>query len=671
MARINQNIPNNLFQNFENGIKGSSQNNFGALNSQQLKADTVHIAKKAEKEVKENWLFSMMRNTFGVENPKKTLTSISLAILTTMGLAYLGNRFSNKTAELGIAVDEKLLGNKYYTAVSNTLKSAADGIKNFLLKHSKSARDIADTYKNRPAKAKWSFLGTGQGFKSIFRMTPPDIAGKALKNSTGQYESLKSALSKCRSAKKALKGLTAGTDKYNSAMEAFNKAKNELDKLIKDSGSSNALEMMHKTKNSILSSFQKLTGTKDNTAQELTRHVLGLKKLENKDFVSKLSDGIRKNFNCRSNKEFLNCLMQGQKGSINGIDVREFTNIVMAEKGLGGIIGSWHPANFVNKIVSFFTGKPSKIGRGNLFDSLVKVNAVEGKLADTFLGSLVQKSVTIPTESISNFVNDKSTFGALLCAGILKPLFDKLQDTPKEKRIAVAADDLAGSMGSLAVTTPLACAGAYGLASLGNLKGDTLLTKLLKIPGRFFNIGLDKYNPDGSKFIKQTIPGNFSSLSGIWQSLKNLVSGTASKIKNISGGVLRIWLILFVFGSMFSKPLHKIIHKIFGEPEDIKPQPPQKQAGNSINRRSSGETNLINQWASAPVSKNIEQNKNTGRTAAASRLSAEREETYIPSIQADYSYLIDEENAVNERVQKILKRNDAKMSRLSKSIRSI
>ena len=339
----------------------------------------------------------------------------------------------------------------------------------------------------------------------------------------------------------------------------------------------------------------------------------------------------------------------------------------MAEKGLGGIIGSWHPANFVNKIVSFFTGKPSAIGRGNLFDSLIKVNAVEGKLADTFLGSLVQKSVIIPTESISNFVNDKSTFGALLCAGILKPLFDKLQDTPKEKRIAVAADDLAGSMGSLAVTTPLACASTYGLATLGNLKGDTFLTKLLKIPGRFFNMGLDKYAADGSKIVRQTVKNG-----GIIQGIKNFLSGIGRKITNFSGGVLRIWLILFTFGSMFSKPLHKIIHKIFGEPEDIKPQIPQKQAVNTMKRPVSSETNLINKWASMPVSKNIESGKTaeTASAAAASRLSSDREETYIPSIQADYSYLIDEETAVNERVQKALKRNDAVMSRLSKSMRS-
>jgi len=665
MARINQNIQNNLFQNFENGVKGGSQNNFGALDSKQLKEDTVNIAKKTEKRVKENWLFSMMRNTFGIENPKKTLTSIGLTILTTMGLAYLGNRLSNKTAELGIAVDKKFLGNKYYTAVTNSITAAKDGIKNFLLKHSKSARDIADTYKNRHAKAKWSFFGTGHGFKGIFRMTSPDIAGKAFKNQTVKYESLKSALSRYRSAKKALKGLTAGTDKYKSAMEAFDKAKNEFDKLVKDSGSKNALEMMHKTKNSILSSFQKLTGTADNTAHELTQHVLGLKKLENKDFVSMLSDGIRKNFNCKNNKEFLQCLEEMQKGSINGIDVSEFTNILMAEKGLGGIIGSWHPANLINKIVSFFTGKPTAIGRGNLFDSLVKVNAVEGKLADTFLGRLVQKSVTIPTESISNFVNDKSTFGALLCAGILKPMFDKLQDAPKNKRIAIAADDLAGSMGSLAVTTPLACAATYGLATLGNLKGDTLLTKLLKIPGRFFNMGLDKYAADGSKIVRQTVKNG-----GIIQGVKNFLSGTGRKITNFSGGALRFWLILFTFGSMFSKPLHKIIHKIFGEPEDAKPQIQQKQSGSSGKRPVSVETNLINKWAGAPAAGNIEKNENTGSSAAASRLSSDREETYIPSIQADYSYLIDEENAVNQRVQRALKRNDAAMSRLSKSMRS-
>ncbi len=282
---------------------------------------------------------------------------------------------------------------------------------------------------------------------------------------------------------------------------------------------------------------------------------------DNKEFCSKLTEKIYKEHKLESKKDLLNFFKRLESGEYNTNTIK-FTDIEMKEKGLGGIIGAWWPVNIINGIgEKIFKGKWKGFGKGNLGDSLIKFNAVNGSLADTKIGSLVQKSITIPTESISNFVNDKAGLGVFLCSTIMS-LYNNVQDAPKEKRAATIADDYIGTIGSIAISTPLAFATTYGLASLKNLDSNKgIPSKILKGIGKFFGMGLDKYQ------------------SG------TLIDGTKNIIPRFAGGALRFGLVMLVFSPFFSKPIKKVINKIFGKPYDAneaKREEALKQQRNTI-----------------------------------------------------------------------------------------
>lgn len=453
----------------------TSQENFTALDKEKIKQDTVELTNQAKEQVKENWVFRVMRNTFGVEDPKKTLTSLALTLSTVVGLAVLGNKSAHKMTELGFKVDEKLANSKIYKSISSFFTNAGKKASN-LFKKSKTGQDISETLKTRKAKPKSDMTrGYGRGFVSIFSLTPKDVLDKSFKG--------------------------------KSADEIKNVLKNILDDVDADSIS------------------KKIAG--ENPIKD------------NREFCEELSNAIRKHFNCKNdNKAFYNVLRRLENGEFGA----DFTNVKMKEKGAGALVGSWWPVNIIESIGKVFK-KDFKFGRGNLGNSLIKFNVVNNSLADTKIGSLAQKSILIPTESISNFVNDKSGMGALLCASIMS-LYNNVQDAPKEKRLATVADDYVGTMGSIAISTPLAFATTYGLASLKNLEGKSFISKyVLKPLGKIFGVGLDSIAKDGT-----------------------ITAGSKNFFKRFGGGALRFTLIMFVFSNWFSKPIRGAIHKIFGKP---------------------------------------------------------------------------------------------------------
>ena len=57
-----------------------SQENFGAVDREKLKQDTVEIAKNTQERVKENFVFRILKNTFGIEDPKKFLISSKICL---------------------------------------------------------------------------------------------------------------------------------------------------------------------------------------------------------------------------------------------------------------------------------------------------------------------------------------------------------------------------------------------------------------------------------------------------------------------------------------------------------------------------------------------------------------------------------------------------------------
>ena len=558
------NIPQNMYNNQQQYLNQpnmvqpnlvqstvAQNGNFGAIDTEKLKQDTAEIA---EKQVKENWLFRTLRNTFGIQDPKKFTISAALTLVTVIGCAILGNKVVNKTTEEGIKVGEKLTGNKFYNTVSTKLKNAAQGVKNFVLEHSKTAKNISETLKDRAAKSKLDITrGYGQGWRSIFSLTPVDILKKAFASQKAEYLNATDDITKQR---------------------VFDSIKNSVSKLV--------------------------GGEK---AGEFTSQILenAGEKMTNIEFCSRFSEAMRENFGCgQDHRKFYEVLRKLGSGNIDGVDVSEFTNVHM--KG-GGFIGSWWPVNILNKITSVVTGKPSNFGRGQLGDSLIKFNAVNGTLADTKLGQLVQKSVIVPTESISNFVNDKSGLGVLLCSSVMST-YNSAQEAPKGEKVATVADSFVGSIGSLAISTPLAFKTTYALASLANLKDNQgFISTLLKKAGKVFALGLDKINPETGEKIVNT-----------------------SKLKGFAGGALRFYLIMFVFSKLFSKPINAAIHKVFGTPGAQKQKELEAQKINQvkINNQQSvqqnntpqvmpvdtqpvpqqvvypSQTNLINKWTQLP-----------------------------------------------------------------------
>lgn len=433
---------------------------------------------------------------------EKFLITSLLTIGTIVGLAVLGNKSSNFMATLGQKVDDLLINQKWYQNLEKNVGSFKKKISDFFFKNKNkfikdSAVDLAETLKSRQAKPTLDIArGYGKGFSSIFSITPVDI----LRTSLNKIEA--------KNPGQAIKSLEKLVGKENASVY--------FDKLLKNGNI-----------------------------------------VDSQEFCENLTKNIAKNFGAIDSggkvdtKKLLNIFKDLEKGKVNNIDFSEFTKVKMDEGGIMSIISSWWPANFIdsvgNKIANLFGKKWNNIGRGNLGDSLTKFNAVNGSLAQTKLGSLVQQSITVPAESISNFVNDKSGMGVLLGLSI-GSLYNNVQDVPKEKRASTIANDYLGTIGAIAITTPLAFKTTYALASLKNLEGKTTFTKILQKIGEFFGLGHKKIGLDG-KFIESACKNKFLN----------------SLIRN-GGHILRFALIMFVFNSLFGEPIRKGIEKLCGKP---------------------------------------------------------------------------------------------------------
>ncbi len=474
---------------------------FGFIDKDKLEKGAKKLSDKAEKATETSWALQLIKSQFGIsDDPKKTFISAALTVATVVFLAWLGNsKLSvHKMTELGLNINDVLGKGGALSGVSNLFKQGknflTEGIKKIT---PKTCNNIAETFKNRPAKAKWNVMGYGSGIFGIFQNTPIAI--------------IKSSLDKLSKDDAVL----------------------TLTKLV---GNADVLDDSGKVLTSVADEFYNLIlGNGQNAAGN---------RLTSKEICKQFVSAIAKNFNCigaegKIDKRALyNVLCALKKGEIDGLNVNEFTDVLMG----GDIISSWAPANIFNIIgsgVSKLFGKEWKnVGRGNLGDSLIKYGISAGEFADNKLSSLVQKSLLFPTETMSNFVNDKSTFGLFLCGSMMN-MYNDVQDAPKEKRAGTIVRNFLTSIASFVIATPFAYGATYKLATLGNLskaKGETtIITKALKLVGNFFNMGLNK---------------------------KSLIGGATG----IMGGALRFYLIQSAFAGLILSPVDKFVTKIFGEP---------------------------------------------------------------------------------------------------------
>ena len=513
-----------------------NQDNFTAIDKDKLKQDTVEVTKSA---VKENFAYRILRNVFGVEDPKKCLNSIALTLLTTIGVAALGNRSLKFMANLGKNLDSALLKEgSLYSKFSNGLNSAKEILgKN--LRKIKVFDDIAQTLKTKKAKPRIALAkGTGQGFSTQFSYTVGDVAHAS--PFKGIFEQLqKSGLSKNK-AEEMLKNALLGD--FSQVPEGFvdgiKKQSSNFDSALKNliGDGLNDEKNFEYFKNAFIQMSQDIK-IGDKTV-----------KIEAKEFANDLLTAI-KNKHGKSPEELQDFLFKLKEGKAEGCEF--FTEIPMNREGF---VGGWWPSEFIRKAgqkIGIFKEK-NTLGKGNMGDALIKYAIASGQLAQTAPAKLLQASVMIPAESISNYVCDHAGMNAFMLSS-LYTLFNTAQDAPKGQKASTVADDFIGTIGNIAISTPVAFGVTYGLASLRDLKGNNIGSKILRPIGKFFGMGLNKFDDMGK-----------------------LVEGTSNPVIKFAGGALRFIMIMFVISPIVQKPIRALIHKVFGKPYD--PSELEKQA---------------------------------------------------------------------------------------------
>lgn len=531
---------NNFFntQSPEFKRKYETQENFTALDKEKLKQDTVELAQKAgektQQEVNDNFIVRGLKSV-GIKDPKKFFKSVGLTILTVIGFAFVGNKLAMPTAKAGLKVDKFLLEGdnflaKGYRAVAKFFARGKDKIAEKVgNSKSKFVQDLVDTFKNRKAKPINTLAKSyGSGGKGIFGLTAPDILRTSLKETSG-LNKLSDEITKNLGVKSKSAESIISTFFEKGADDTLELLKNSD---IDEKAAQGLIEKLSETKGKIDSSLSKLF--QEEAKESIFKQIFVDKSYDHIALSQEMVAAIK---NGKTEEEFIDYIAKNF-----GKDSKEFAEFVNVKMDKGGIMGSWWPVNIIDSIGKKIKGDSWKgFARGNLGDSLLKFSAMDGTAAKTFPGRFVQKSVIFPAEYISNFVNDKSGLGVFLCANLMT-LYNTAQDAPEGQKVSTVANDFASTIGSVAITTPLAAAATYGLATLKNLDGKGLAA-IPKAIGKFVGLGLDSIK--NGEVIKNT-----------------------SKMKGFVGGFIRAILILFVISPKITKPIQNAIQKVFGKPYD-------------------------------------------------------------------------------------------------------
>ena len=298
-------------------------------------------------------------------------------------------------------------------------------------------------------------------------------------------------------------------------------------------------------KQSAISTLSNLLGGNQIKANALVRKMA---KTPNVKFADDLISEIAKANNCEGDTEKLRIvfekLSKGEFGS--GLN-----NINMTHKGILNALGSWWPAEIINKFYKGIHKKDCGYLKGNLGDSLIKYASIRGKLAKTLPAKIVQIIPPLVGDQVSNFVNDKSLFGILLCKNLISN-FNILQEAPDDKKIPTALNDAVSGSLSWLVAMPVSYGIVYSLASLGKMQGKGFVTSLLRGVGKIFALGLDK-------------------------------TSTLGGLKGIVGGLGRLLLIMGVLQPFIGKKIDSLCSKIFGKPYDPREAQKQKEIEKEMN----------------------------------------------------------------------------------------
>ena len=464
-----------------------SNQEFTALDTEKLKKDSVELANKAKENANENFIFKTLRN-IGVENPQKTLKSLAYSVAAVVIVAILGNKLTMPANKLGDGIDKVLTGDNIFgkcrSSIIDLLTSGKDKLKK--LPVPAFIKNAGEAIK-KGSHPRWNiFRGFENGAKGLFSNTITEIFTTALK--------------KDRNA--VLETLTKLFKNEDLAKEYIEK--------FGESGFKPGLE------------------------------------LTNVKFADQLLQDIAKTNGCINDKGVVDTIkLSGILEKLSSGDLG--TGLKNIEMNQGGLAGAWWPANFINKATKKLLKKEFSALQGNIGDSLIKYGAVRGKTAQTATAKFVKIVPPLVGDQVSNFVNDKSGFGVLLCANLIGN-FNNIQDAPtKKQKVQTALNDVASGSISWLVGMPLTYGAVYSLASLRNIEGKGIMTGLTRAVGKFFGMGLDKTT-------------RFGGFTGV------------------AGGVLRFALAMFVFHPFILKQISKVTNRIFGKPYDPAEVEKAKQA---------------------------------------------------------------------------------------------
>lgn len=558
--------------------RNQSQENFGAtIDKEKLKQDTVEIATKAEQQVKDNFVFRIMRN-LGVKEPKKLLKSIAYTFIAVAGVAIFGNKMSNKFADLGLKADDMLQGDgfKWARNIGSKIKTTKTNVGKFLKSHSKTIDDITTTLKN-PAKklsaenpwakaqcsgAKYQFASAVvESMQGIFYGWQKDVVNKNIKLVKGTNGKnfnfgfllkLTKEIAMNFKNKADLTDLLSKSDTDLADLITQGKISQELLAFIKsidlsDVNNSNFLDDIFANSQKDKTLLFKLLG--DNSkAIEAYKGIIQDNLEDRVVFVEKFTKNIRKANGNADNKQLLALFKEIQNGEFAN---DERTKDILMYHGAD----NWYFTNKIDKLGhKIFGDKWKNVSRANLGSTLIKYNAVSGDLADSALGKFIQGFPTIFTESVSNHVCDMALMNMIVVPSFIG-LFNNVQDAPKEQKGATLVNNFMSDVGRITIVTPAAAGITYGLASLKNLEGKGIISKCLKLVGKVVGFGLGNKNVNPTTFLGK---------AGKW-------------LKGFVGGSFRLYLIMFALSGLISKPLEKLIAKIFGKPYDKEEVEKQKQ----------------------------------------------------------------------------------------------
>lgn len=440
----------------------------------------------------------------GIKDPKKFFKTLGWTVVTAVGVAVAGNKLTSPAAKLADSIDKVL------TSDGNILGKT----RNFLVNNGSNL--LKNISKKRPK------LKVEDAIKDAFDKHTPGPDWKIF-----------------RGFENGAKGVFS-----NTVMEEFTKIldQNEGEKL----------------KNALASVLGGVDNEEAKKAAQGFINKLKQKDITNVKFCDELVDAIQKANSGETLNQVFEKMKKGEHGKI-------LTNITMDQ---GGITGAWWPVNYINKIYKSFTGKELQGAfKGNVGDSLMKYAAIRGKSAKTLPAKLVQIIPPLVGDQVSNFVNDKSGFGVFLLVSLYGQI-GALLDTPKEKRVTNALNDVAsGSIGWM-VSMPLIFAAIYNTANLRFVEGKGITNRLLKTVGKVAGFGLGSQPKFANWLLRQN--SNFAQLLG--RKLKPL-----NGIKGTIGGVARFFIALQILSPFVSKQIGKVCAKIFGKPYDKAEEDKKKQ----------------------------------------------------------------------------------------------